>query len=330
MKSAASVCFALAVACSSALADDKCPPLRIAASVDMITMPSGRVVVPMTVAGETHYFWVSTATPYSSIAASVARAHEFPREHSNIRFVDTNGDVYDKMTTVPSFGIGRLLSRSTKLLMVDKDYPAANGITPDGTLGADFLRAYDVELDFGAHKLNLISRDHCNVEPVYWPSQTMAKLPFVLTNDNKIAFKMTLDGHELESFLNTGMAGSTLKLSTAKTVYDIDNDTPGNKPVGKMADGTQLFAHRFQNLTVDGLTISHPLLLLLPSKADEEISHLHAMHAGIGQGPTLFPQQPELTLGMAELRHLHVYIDYHHQMIYFTPAAAPTSPPATP
>lgn len=327
----ASACFALATFCPAVLADQQCPPLRVAASVEMISMPSGRVVVPMTVAGEKHYFWIGTATPYTSITASVARAHEFPREHSNIRFVDTNGDVSDKMTTVPSFGIGHLLSGSTKLLMVERDYPTANGITPDGTLGADFLRAYDVDLDFGAHRLNLISRDHCNVEPVYWPSTTMAKLPMLVTDDNKISFKMTLDGHDLQTILSTNTSTSTIRINTAKTLFDIDNNSPDNKPAGKLGDGTPLFAHRFQSLTVEGLNIANPKLVLLPSRADEEIKHLHAMHSGAGQGPLLQPKQPELTLGMAELKHLHVYIDYHHQMIYMTPANEPASPaPASP
>ena len=324
MKSSAfaGLCFALAALSNPAWADEQCPPLRVVASVDMITMPGGRVVVPMMIAGETHYLFLGTAVPYTSITASFAIAHKFPREHSNINFVDITGEVYDKMAKVPSFGIGRLTTGTTRLLMVEHEFPAGNGITPEGTLGADFLRAYDVELDFGASKLRLISRAHCDEEPVYWPSQTMAKLPMLVTDMNKITFKMTLDGHELQTILNTSMPGSTLRLVTAKTVYDVDNSTPGNKEVGKMADGTPLFAHRFQSLTVDGLTIANPLLVLMPSKADAEIEHLHAMHSGAGLGPIYIHQQPELTLGMAELRHLHVYIDYHHQMVYLTPADA--------
>ncbi len=322
----ASACFALTALGNLAQAGEQCPPLRVAASVAMITMPSGRVVVPMNVAGETHYFWISTATPYSSITASVAKAHQFPSEHSNIKFVDLNGQIYDKMTTVPSFGIGRLLSGSTRLLMIEHDFPTANGITPDGTLGADFLRAYDVELDFGANKLNLISREHCDKEPVYWPSQTIARLPMLVTDSNKIAFKMTLDGHELQTILSTDMPGSTLKLSIAKSVFDVDNNSPDNKVVGKLADGTPLIAHRFQSLTVDGLVIANPVLVLMPSQADAEIEHLRNAHRGAGQTPLMLPQQPDLVLGMAELRHLHVYIDYHHQMVYLTPASTPAAP----
>lgn len=324
----ASACFALAALSTPVLADGNCPPLHISASVDMITMPSGRVVVPVIVAGETHYFWVSTATPYSAIAASVAKAHNFPRQHSNVKFVDLSGDLYDKMTTVPSFGIGHLLAGNTRLLMIDRDSPTMNGITPDGTLGADFLRAYDVELDFGAHKLNLISREHCDELPVYWPSQTMAKLPMLVTDQDKITFKMTLDGHELQTILNTAIPGSTLRLSTAKLAYGIDNDSPGNKQVGKLADGTPLFAHRFQSLTADGLTIANPLVVLMPSQADDKIEHLRNIH-GAG-GSVYVHQQTDLVLGMAELRHLHVYIDYHHQVVYLTPASSPASAPAAP
>jgi len=34
-------------------------------------------------------------------------------------------------------------------------------------------------------------------------------------------------------------------------------------------------------------------------------------------------QQPDLVLGLRELRQLHIYIDYHHQTLYLTQATPP-------
>jgi len=298
---------------------ETCAPLKIVASVD-ITMARGQALVPVTVAGEPLYFTIATAVPYSSISESFVVDHHFPAHHSNITFVGTSGDVMNKITTVPSFAMGRLQSDHFDLLESEMPPVPPGEIGSQGMIGADILRGYDVELNFAAGKMNLISRDHCDAMPVYWPSATIAKLPMLVTDTNKITFKMTLDGHELQAVLNTAMAGSTIKASLAKTLFDVDNASPGNTQVHPMRDGTPLYVHKFGKMSIEGLDITNPTLLLLPSKADEEIAHLRHMHAGAAHLNMDPKQQADLVLGMKELRQLHIYIDYHHQMVYFTPA----------
>ncbi|MDE1986531.1 MAG: aspartyl protease family protein [Alphaproteobacteria bacterium] len=303
------------------------------ASVDMVPLKNGRVMVPVNVAGREVYFVLATAVPMTSIDAALVDQLNVPREHSRVKFVGLSGEVSDTLATVPTFGIGRLKAESVELLVTDSHrnkaaMAEAGGLVPSGALGADFLRAYDVDLDFGANKLNLISRDHCEGNVVYWKSERLAKLPMLVMDNDKIAFSMNLDGHDLETILNTGVPMSTINMRTAKTLYDVDNDSPGNKVEGKLGDGTVLYSHVFKTLSAEGLAISNPKIVLMPNRAEQTIQHMR--HGW--RGPLLAPagqQQPDLVLGMAELRHLHVYIDYHYQTIYLTPADAGSSAPAT-
>ncbi len=49
-----------------------------------------------------------------------------------------------------------------------------------GILGADMLRNVDLDLDFAAGKLNLVSQDHCSGNVVYWQAPAVAVVPMTL------------------------------------------------------------------------------------------------------------------------------------------------------
>lgn len=319
-----------------ALAADQCPPLKVMASVDMVALRNGVVMIPVTVAGQQKYFVLATGLPYTSINGELADQLAAPRRHSPIKFVGLDGQVSDTLAIVPSFGLGRLNAELVQMLVNKRqdDRVTPDGAArPSGALGADFLRAYDVDLDFGAKKLNLISREHCTGDVLYWKSEHAAKLPMSVMDNDRITFIMTLDGHDLQTVLSTEAPMSTINMRVAKNLYGVDNNSAGNKIEGHLGDGTTLYAHTFNALNVEGLAINNPKLVLMPNRAEEEMDRLRAGR----RAPLLRragQQQPELVLGMAELRHLHVYIDYHNQAIYFTPAKpegdVPNSGPATP
>jgi hypothetical protein len=312
---AAAACLAVPT-----LADEQCPPLMRMAGVDLVATKNGRVLVPVTVNGEQYYFTLGTATPMTTISAALAEKLKLTRIHSAVKFVDLAGDVADRLAVVPQFGIGTLRAGPVNFVVAGRDTAAPSpGVqVPSGTLGADFLRAYDVDLDFGAGKLNLISREHCEGAVLYWKPEHVAKVPMLVTDENKIFFSMTLDGHDLQTVLNTGVPTSSVRMSTAATVYDVDNNTPGNQPAGRLNKDTQLFSHVFKEMSINGLVINNPRLVLLPSLAEQTIRHMQAPYSARMLADV--KKQPELVLGMAELRQLHVYIDYHNQTLYLSPA----------
>lgn len=322
-----SVLSALAITAATlgtcpALAADECPPLKVMASVDMVPAKDGRMMAPVTVAGQPEYFIVSTSNPLSSIAPALADQLKLVREHSRVTFVGMNGQRDNKLVIVPTFQLGGLRADSAQFILGDRTggMPPPGSQEPLGMLGSEFLRGYDVDLDFGANKLNLISQDHCGGDVLYWKSDRVAKLPMVVLDNDKITFPMTLDGHELQAVLSTGLAMSAINMDTAEEIYDVDNGSVDNKKIGRLDSDTPLYAHRFKMLSVAGLEIANPELVLMPDRVRESIRNHQPFRSNRQLVTPASEKIPQLMLGIAELRHLHVYIDYHNQAIYFSPA----------
>ena len=321
----ASVVIGLALALAGALpawADD-CKPPRIVASVDMVPQANGTVLVPVMVAGSPHYFRVGTAAPMSSVTAAFAQQMGLMREHSGITMINTAGRDTNRVATLPDFSIGALKPANVPAF-IEPDAPsgALEGVRA-GTLGADILRAYDVDLDFGAHKMNLISRDHCDGQILFWKSELMTRVPMSIADDNKIVFPMTLDGHELQAVLSTGAANTSMSLKAAREHYDVGNDSAGNEPAGMLND-QRLYAHRFKSLAAGGLAVGNPRIVLLPDLVEEDAHRLHPLRNS-GLHPRLDQREahlPDLILGMSTLKQLHLYIAYAERALYISPVSA--------
>lgn len=307
-------------------ADSACPPLKVMASVDLTMRPDGVALVPVVIDGQPEKLVLSTGSPVTSVNYQYAVDRKFERHYMRrMRFVNQAGQIGGQLVTLPTLGFGNLTAENVQVLVTpgSENRAAPPPGAPVGYLGGDFLRPYDVDLDFAHGKMNLISRDHCEDRFLYWKANAVAKMPMIVADTNMIFFDMMLDGHNVHTLLNTADPRSSLRLDLARDTYGVDNDSADNKPMGTLGEGTKLYAHRFKVLTADGLVIANPELVLLPSLADETINGRRALW----QPRKLdIHQQPDLELGMAELRHLHVYIDYHHQTIYLTEVDATTPP----
>ena len=311
--------FALIVAAAvPALANEQCPPLKILSSIDLTMAPNGIVTVPVTVAGEKTFFVLDTATSQSRISAELVDKLHLVREHSRVTLVNTRGHTSEEIARIPTFGLGRLDYQSPSLwVMAEPAKPSG----PQGVLGGDMLRNYDIDLDFAAHKMNIISREHCADKVVYWQSTMLAKLQMVVGDDNRIIFDATLDGHDLTAVLATGLVHSAINISIAKRRLDVDETSPGSVAVNANNKDT-LYLHRFGTLSFQDVTVNNPEILLMPDLAQKIPGAVLRGHDRFLAG--LKMNQPELMVGMSTLKQLHVYIDYHNQTVYLTPA--PPSP----
>jgi hypothetical protein len=325
----ACLCALAAVAAWSvypALADDQCPPLKVMASFNLTFTKNGTPLVPVTVNGHQVNFVLGTNIAVTSISFRFAQELDLHREYmTHTRFVTSGGQLMPELATMNDFELGPLKAENVRVLL-EPAQPTTAQLPPGapvGTLGADFLRPYDVDIDFAAGKMNLISRDHCVDRFLYWKATTVAKLPMTVGDDNRIYFPMTLDGHEFEARLNTSSPMSTIKDTTAKQVFNVDGDSSDNTQLGTFPDGSKIYAHQFKSLTAEGLVIANPKLVLMQSKADQYIEGKRDLWRPRMLNPDM---QPDLTLGMSELKHLHIYIDYHHQTIYLTPSENNSAP----
>lgn len=308
---------ALTIACTlaataAALAEDQCPPLKRVASINLMLPRNGPALVPVSIGGQSLTFRLSTAAAQSAISTAAADRLQLARRNSAVTILNGRGDFSNTVAIASDFRIGTVRYGMVELReMIEAPNPNA----PQGALAADLLRNYDVDLDFGAAKLNLISRDHCPDKVVYWPSKMLARLPIRVSEDNHIIFKATLDGHEIDATIETAQARTVLTLPVARSVFGIDASSPGAQPVGKNGD---VFHRRFGTLAVEGLVVQNPDIIVVPDATENMRTRgLGKMNAARG-----LHQPPPLRLGMSTLRQLHVYIDYKNMALYITPAVA--------
>src|ERR1700712_17272 len=124
-----------------------------------------------------------------------------------------------------------------------------------GILAPDILRNFDVDIDYGTHKMNLISPDHCQGKVIYWQASAVAAIPMTVQDNGHIVIPVTLDGHLTYAMLDTGAAGTTLIQSDAQSVYGLklgDADTP---KAGDLQDspGVAIYTHVFDSLGFEGI-----------------------------------------------------------------------------
>jgi hypothetical protein len=311
MKAVFLACASL-LAVSAAHAADQCGPLKIVSTVDIQTPPNAAARVPVTIAGQPFTFRISTDGWQSVISSAAIDKLGVIRHENPVTQLNADGNYSNTVATVQDFRIGNARFSTVTLRQMVKDTPADE---PQGWLANDLLRGYDVDLDFAANKLNLISRDHCPGEKaVYWPSKVLAKIPMRVTANNRIVFTAKLDGHELEATIDTGTGRTSLTRPQAESIFGLSASSPGARP----ADKEDRFQYRFGKIELAGLTISNPDIVIIPDATAKMPrrggSHILAsLH--VHQGAPL-------KIGMSTLRQLHIYIDYANQMLYVTPAKA--------
>jgi aspartyl protease len=129
----------------------------------------------------------------------------------------------------------------------------------DGILSPDVLRNFDLDFDFAAHKLNLISPEHCEAKVVYW-TRDYADAEFMVV-DGHIVLPMKLDGQELQATLDTGSTVSGISESASKRFFHIDRSS-AEAELDPEASANSLLnrRHRFKSLTVGGLSVNNPVL----------------------------------------------------------------------
>ncbi|MEI9993129.1 MAG: pepsin/retropepsin-like aspartic protease family protein [Rhizomicrobium sp.] len=318
--------------CSPARAEESCGPLKLITVTDMIPDGYGRMTIPVGIADKPKRLVVDTGAYISSLDADTVAELGLQRVHSAMGIRDILGNVSEYEAVVPLLTMGRLKTEKVKLFIMptpggDHDGPPTTGqagadADVAGLFGSDFMAVYDVDLDFGAKKFRLVSQDHCEGRVIYWHPANFSAIPFRFDDNHDIVLPMTLDGHKIKALLDTGADTTTMNGDIAKRIFDLDEG--GAKAVVNGEPVAGAYAHRFQSLEIEGLTISNPVIEILPnvrySKMGVEESWYWRTHGG--------DNDYQLILGMRQLKQLHVYIAYKEKMLYISAAGDRDAPPA--
>ena len=296
----------LLLAASGAKADD-CFPLKRYASVDLLPARSGRPLIPVMIGDKPRVLILNTGGALSDITLDAAHDLGLVTMQSRVRIVNANGEEAQRYTYLPSLTIGGIVNTHVMFTIA----PHNGAMEPGndqvvGTLGPNILQKMDVDLDFGAHKVNFINPDHCEGKVVYWPAAAVAIVPMRLGSgetligpssrlatanpihaSGHIFVPVMLDGKELNAEINTGSARTILNESVAERLFGFDpecaRDAKVCRPFGKRRERAQSLQSPVRRLDVRGRRHQQSGNLH-HAGSDQEKSARHARHGKFACG----------------------------------------------
>src|SRR5262249_24411073 len=156
----------------------------------------------VTIANKEVRFLVDTGGAFSYVEAKVVEDMNLPVRESVPQIGVAGKTVSHREVRLPSITLGTTRQEGVYLMVQStgesKDDPFQGSLAPDMLMNAD------VDFDFAANKLNLISQQHCDGKVVYWSAAKVAIVPFRLDTSGHVSFPMTLDGKRVNAILDTG------------------------------------------------------------------------------------------------------------------------------
>ena len=324
----------LAVLAADPAHAEECGPLHVIASIALTPSKDGlQEFVPVTLVGKEKLFLLDTGGLFSEILPKTADELGLERKTAPLRAYSVTNEYSDQYVSAP-FQLGRLKADRFDFML----YPEKDALSerPDvvGILAPDMLAHFDVDLDFGAQKLNLISQEHCPGRVLYWKSESVAVVPFTFLDDGHIVAPVKLDGHTEYALLDTGAGYTALRAQVAEERYGLKLGSPDTQEAGSLNGHKDLktYSHIFSSLEFEGVSVVNPAVHLIPDKG----GWLSIDTAAPNRGSRIVDagndeSRRTMLIGMDVLRHFHLYIDYRDQKLYITPAStSAAAPPAEP
>jgi predicted aspartyl protease len=317
-----------AVNAAPAAAGAACAPMTILTSMEIVPDAAGRPMITALIGDKPTALLVDTGGALSSVTRRVVRELNLQTGASRLQLRNVRGEAENEEARLPSITLGRVRQEGAYFMVLPgSDDPNGPGIEEfGGVLGGDMLRNVDVDLDFAANKLNLISQDHCPGNVVYWQAPSVAVVPITLDRWGHIFFRLQLDGRRLNAALDTGASTTVLNMDIARRTFRVNPDAPDVEKVGELTGGytANIYRRRFKTLAFEGVTINDPMITLLPDM-------ISGVNPGAPRTGSIIRDEraglPDLILGMDVLSEMHVYIAYKERKLYIT-AASPQGGPA--
>jgi len=281
--------------------------LKLLASLPMQDDVGSQLVVPITIQGTPQKMVLDTGGFVGMLTTETVETLKLPK-------YEMAGTVYSLKGRMTHFAQASLdvgpLHASSMQFLVTAPFGSWKQEGIAGTLSQDFLQRFDVDIDFGARKVNIMMQDHCPGQVVYW-TKAFAVLAFTTDDNGHIRVPVTLDGKDYKAEIDTGSTVSLLSPAVAHGAFGLD------------AEGAQSAAGSFtahlNTLTIGGVTVQNPHLDVILDTMGQRIQADEAVSGDIGASTQGLP---DVLIGNDILRHLHLYIAYNEKKLYVTAADA--------
>ena len=303
-----------------------CGPLTQINSADLVAGPN-RVLVPVSINGVPKLFLLDTGGDVSQISGEVAKELGLSLRDSNMKMLDMYGHASEKMVRIDKFTVGRLHGEDINMaIQPNPDF--GKGTRYVGLFAPDLMGRYDVEIDFGAYKMNYFSPDHCPGHVVYWQHAALAVTPMTF-HKRHIRLPVIVDGKELRAEIDTGATNTVMRAEAAKRLFDIVPETPGNVALNSQGMAAA-YGRVFSTLDFEGVAVKNPHVVIVPDligKLDPNNSMRTDTHT---KRVDDIEDRPDLLIGMDVLKKLRLYIAFDENKLYISEASTPPKPPETP
>jgi hypothetical protein len=301
----ASLMLAIALCAASGARAQDCAAPRLENTVPMEPIgDQGEVAVPVTLNGVEKKFLFDTGGGLMNyIQSSVALKLGMFRT-DNFVAMDLAGNKSYRVGGARHLTFGAISTQKVTMFQQVPDL-AFDGILSAGTMTGD-----DLDMDFGAMRLNFFSADHCPGGVVYWPRSALAVAPVTLAQGH-FELATTLDGHALTAVIDTGSPWTILSSEWAQKNLGFSPEALAAPSPGVPRDepDKQIYFRKYSALSFPGITITKPLVIVRPVQFGDGNDADAPSH-----------RAPDLIIGMEVLRHLHLYYAAGEQKLYITPA----------
>ncbi len=302
----------LLVAAASARAAEDCTLKRIA-EIPFERTPNLLLTVPAAIQDRPLRIMLDTGGAWSLIDKELVDELKLTRRNVVSGMYDGAGKPLSDVVRVRGMALGPV--------KLDVNFDFLVGFSTGGrsaagwraTVGLNLFNAMDLEIDNAGNKISLFSPDHCRGAGVYWADEAVtlemrrnafAKAPIVDAD---------LNGESVRVLFDTGSTMTSMGAKLAKRKFGITRDTPGVVPGNshRVASGkhVDVFQYTFDKLEIAGVTFENVPVAIGPFDDGEN----------------------DVTLGMNEMRHLHLYFAFKDRLLHITAADAgrPAAGPST-
>ena len=292
-----------------------CTP-KLITSLEMIDEPDGRVAIKVTMAGGEHRMLLATSAAHSELFQPFVSTTEFRQFNlPDRKHFYRLGGVAVGYANVDALMLGTASGAAMQMLVSPGPYASDAQVV--GVLGADVLANFDLDLDFKGHRVNLFSSNPCDGKQVYWAANYSQ---LALIADGRIATPMVLNGKTLNVDLDTLAPTLTMRFDVANTVFGLDASSPGLVPADS-ENGQPAYHYPFDTLTASGIDIAKPDVVLVGNPhatlCNGQVHHHLSTVSNQIIGSRCY-DGGELTMGMSQLRTMHLYFAYKAHKLYFT------------
>jgi predicted aspartyl protease len=214
---------------------------------------------PVTLLLDTGAEWtILTPAAAKRVGAQTPRI-EFQRQIRGLA-----GSLATNEVELRSFTAGDVAIAWHRVRVASLNMPSVFSGPLDGVLGADTLSSFDIDLDLPHHRMAFYGKQSCPSAAPAW-AEPYATISARRSFSNHLSFSAQLDGHQIDTFIDSGAQLSVLSSSAALALGVTEAALARDRAtvtLGAAAERLNSHLHRFSRMEVGGEVVRNPELIV--------------------------------------------------------------------